>query len=98
MFITEMYPWVPSELFMTPLGPKECMLGTTGQQDTMFCHLIHSLGDFNMGHNYRNHSLLSLQLVLLNNVLYFVNKQDLTFYFITNPNSNLFSSLTRWNI
>jgi len=58
--ITEMYQWVPSELFMAPLGSKECTLGTTGLQDTMFHRLTCSLGDFNMGHNYINHTLLSL--------------------------------------
>jgi hypothetical protein len=55
-----MYQWVPSELFMAPSGSKECTLGTTGLQDTMFHHLTCSLGDFNMGHNYINHTLLSL--------------------------------------
>jgi len=55
-----MYPQVPSELFVAPLGSKECTLGTTGQQDITFCHLTHSLGDFNVGHNYINHTLLSL--------------------------------------
>jgi len=58
--ITEMYPWVPSELFVAPLGSKECTLGTTGLKHTMFHRLTHSLGDFNMGHNYINHTLLSV--------------------------------------
>ena len=57
--ITEMYPRVPSELFVVPLGSKECTLGTTGLQDMFRC-LTQSLGDFNMGHNYINHTLLSL--------------------------------------